>query len=204
MGGDWNLTYSTLDVPHNPDIINMNSPPSIVRSGWLLDLCEQYSLIDPVRAFHPTVRDYTFVPYGAKKHRSRLDFFLVSSALLNTIKGCNIQHNLACAAFDHKPVFLDFTKNKTKSKPYINRTITNNPRTDDVVLAAFADTYLAHASPTQQPVINEHVHHAQGFNRVNVLETQKRIVANLTRLIREYNDISDQIVLARDNALLKL
>jgi hypothetical protein len=204
LGGDWNLTYSTLDVPQNPDVLNMNSTPSIVRSGWLLDLCEQFSLINPFRAFHPTNRDYTFVPHGAKKHRSRLDFFLVSSSLLNNIKSCNIQHNLTCAGFDHKPVFLDFSKNKSKSKPYVNRTITNNPRTDDVVLAAFADTYLAHASVTQLPVFNEHVHHARGVNQENVLDSQKRVVANLMRLIHEYNDISDQIAQARDNALLKL
>jgi exonuclease III len=35
IGGDWNTTYSTADIPLNPDIINMNSPPSITRSGWL-------------------------------------------------------------------------------------------------------------------------------------------------------------------------
>jgi hypothetical protein len=46
-------------------------------------------------------------------------------------------------------VYLDFTREKTFKKLFINRTILSNPRTDDVVLAAFADTYLAHADPGQ-------------------------------------------------------
>jgi exonuclease III len=38
--GDWNMTYSTDHTEANVDIINMNSPPSPLRSAWLSELCE--------------------------------------------------------------------------------------------------------------------------------------------------------------------
>jgi exonuclease III len=30
IGGDWNTTYSTADIPLNPDIMNMSSPPPVL------------------------------------------------------------------------------------------------------------------------------------------------------------------------------
>jgi exonuclease III len=71
IGGDWNATYSTADVLANIDIINMQSPPSRLRSGWLNDISSSFSLVDPYRALHPTRRDFTFLPKGSKKNRSR-------------------------------------------------------------------------------------------------------------------------------------
>ncbi len=186
VGGDWNTTYSTYDTASNPDIINMSNPPSITRSGWLSDLCKTHDLIDPFRALHPTRRDFT---YAQKKNRSLLDFFLINSSLLSNLKDCDISHSLSCNFFDHKPIFLDFTRNKTKPKPYINRTITDNPRTKDVVLAAFADTYLAHASPHQPAEEEEHVFRAA---HVDILTPQKVIVARLMQLLRDYNDLLER------------
>ncbi len=76
MGGDWNATYSQLPAQSNIDIVNMQSPPSLIRSGWLTDLCASLNLLDPFRGFHPTSRDFTYFPKGARKNRSRIDFFL--------------------------------------------------------------------------------------------------------------------------------
>ncbi len=157
----------------------MVNPPSITRSGWLHDICDKHSLIDPFRAFHPTTKDFTYMPYGNRKCRSRIDFFLISASLLTDARNCWIPNNLSCTSFDHKPVFLDFTRNKIKTKPYINRTITNNPRTDDVVLAAYADTYLAHAAPIQPAEMNPYVHRAGAQDPVDTLDDQKVRVADL-------------------------
>ncbi len=123
----------------------MRNPPSLVRSGWLRKICNSHRLTDPFRALHPTLRDFTFIPTGARSNRSRLDFFLVYDELLPLLRGCNIKENQQIKILDHKPVLLDFTRNKIRSRPFINRTIINNPRTDDVVLAAIYDTYLQHA-----------------------------------------------------------
>jgi exonuclease III len=201
IGGDWNTTYSTFDTASNPDIINMSNPPSITRSGWLSDLCKAHDLVDPFRALHPTRRDFTYAPPGQKKNRSRLDFFLINSSLLSNLKDCEISHSLSCSSFDHKPISLDFTRNKTKPKPYINRTITDNPRTVDVVLAAFADTYLAHAAPHQPAEDEDHVFRAA---HVDILTSQKVIVARLMQLLRDHNDLLERKEIEHDTDLLTL
>ncbi len=36
IGGDWNATYSTADIPLNPDIMNMSSPPALSGQGGYL------------------------------------------------------------------------------------------------------------------------------------------------------------------------
>jgi exonuclease III len=84
IGGDWNATYSQAPARFNPDIINMVSPPSLIRSGWIADFCETFNLLDSFRAFYPTERDFTYSPSGNRKNRSRLDFFLMSERLLNS------------------------------------------------------------------------------------------------------------------------
>jgi hypothetical protein len=155
IGGDWNTTYSTSDPSKNHDVLYMKSIPSKIRSGWLNDICTGFELLDPFRAFHPTRRDYTYIPRGNKKNRSRLDFFVISNNILPFVQRCEIASSVSISLFDHKPIFLDFTKNKVSSKLFINLTILNNPRTDDVVLAAFADTYLSHAAAAQPPGVLE-------------------------------------------------
>jgi hypothetical protein len=127
----------------------MASPPSLIRSGWIADICSSFGLLDPFRAFHPTRKDFTYFPHGARKNRSRIDFFLISESLLSSCRSCNISPWLSTSLFDHKSVNMDFSKEKIKPKLFINRTIISNPRTEDVVLAAYADTYLARADPAQ-------------------------------------------------------
>jgi hypothetical protein len=108
---------------------------------------------------------------------------------------------LSSNAFDHKSISLDFTSDKINSKPYINRTITDNPRTSDVVLAAFADTYLAHADPVQPAADGQHVFRATD---VDLLTPQKVIVGRFTQLLREYNSLIERSFLEGQSQLLVL
>jgi exonuclease III len=57
IGGDWNATYSQSPSKPNLDTLNMFAPPSLIRSGWIADLCTTFKLLDPFRAFHPTQRE---------------------------------------------------------------------------------------------------------------------------------------------------
>jgi exonuclease III len=74
--GDWNLTFSTQPVEENIDVLNMCNPPSLIRSGWLQEICERCNLTDPFRALNYNKRDFTYVPRTGARNRSRLDFFL--------------------------------------------------------------------------------------------------------------------------------
>ncbi len=91
-------------------------------------------------------------------------------------------------------------REKKTSKLFINRTIISNPRTEDVVLGAFADTYLAHAVP-DQTLDDEHVHH---LHPERALNNQKGIVGNFLRLLREFNDLSEQEIREPHNNLIPL
>jgi hypothetical protein len=86
------------------------------------------------------------------------------------------------------------------SKLSINRTIINNPRVEDVVLGAFADTYLAHAAEQQDPR-NQFVHHNLPGRDI---EIQKGTVGRFLTLIREYNDLTLREITEPDNNLLNL
>jgi exonuclease III len=89
LGGDWNTTMSPLPGNINPDVFYMVSIPSKNRTDWLLELCNDLDLYDIFRCMNG--RDYTHVPYGAKKNRSLIDFFLVSESLYNSIRSCKIK-----------------------------------------------------------------------------------------------------------------
>ncbi len=111
--------------------------------------------------------------------------------------------NLGTLLFDHKAVFIDFKTDKKKSKMFINRTIINNPRTADVVAAAAADTYLAHATPGQPDPRGEpqYVFHIAGED---LIEGQKAIVGQLLAAINNHNNKKQKIETEGTNNLLEL
>ncbi len=43
IGGDWNATYSQSPSNFNLDTLNMASPPSLIRSGWIADLSSSFN-----------------------------------------------------------------------------------------------------------------------------------------------------------------
>ena len=154
LGVDWNLTYSTADTPDNIDIFQMVSPPSLIRSRALSDLCDRFLLSDPYRALHPDRRDFTFRPANRRANRSHLDFFIISDRLQNHVSTCDISVELANSLFDHHYVTLKFNAKKFKDRQFINHSILNHPRLLDVATTAAAETYLQHADPDDNPGID--------------------------------------------------
>jgi len=192
IGGDWNCTYSCEPTDFNIDIFRMRSPPSLTRSGWLNEICVKHHLMDPYRAMGPNTKDYTYVPYGTRDNRSRIDFFIIGDKLIPKVKKCSILPHLGSTLLDHRTILLKLNIEKNVSKQSINKSILSNPRIDDVVWAAVADCYLTHADP-DVPLPGdreEHVHHARP--RLNRLINQKYKVGSLLRLLREYNDLVEE------------
>ncbi len=145
LGGDWNATFSTLPIDENPDVLFMRQLPSITRSRNVLELCERYELTDPFRILHPDVRDFTYNPSGTvRKNRSRIDFFLVSIDLIAKVNSCTIAQGFCNKTFDHKPIFLNFKKRKTRSRPIVhNSTVDHELALHIVKLAVHKTTLLA-------------------------------------------------------------
>lgn len=147
--GDWNLTYCPNDADDNIDIINMLSPPSVFRSGLLLNICDDFDLIDPFRLLNFRTREYTYVPRAGTRNRSRIDFFLISENLITLCNKCSISPSLDTSLFDHKSIKLEFDRQNNYSKHFINPSIFKHARFNAVVATAAVETYLQHADPDQ-------------------------------------------------------
>jgi hypothetical protein len=126
----------------------MTRPPNASHSKKIKEMCENFNLTDPYRYLYPDKLEYTYVPRAAgKKNKSRLDFFILSEALLDSVSECEISTGLQNNLFDHKPVKLTLNKKKPKNEK-INHTISNSNLNDDlirfVIHATVAETYLIH------------------------------------------------------------
>jgi exonuclease III len=150
--GDWNTTYSTEPANSNIDVLNMSNPPSLIRSGWLAELYEEFFLSDPFRALHFDKKEFSFVPKTGKKNRSRIDFFLISDRLLHLCNKCYISDALITDLFDHKSIFLSFNVTLKPKKHFVNSAIFNHPRFEAVVSTSVIETYLHHAQEEQEDV----------------------------------------------------
>ncbi len=107
LGGDWNTTIDGRPIGLNIDTFQMSGLPNPKNSELLNNLCAEFFFIDPYRALYPNKRDYTDSPFGTVRlNRSRIDFFIVSSSIINSISRCEIAQSIACKLFDHKQVFL--------------------------------------------------------------------------------------------------
>ena len=111
MAGDWNCTYSTSRVELNYDCFNMLELPNVRHSRYLEHLCEELSVEDPYRVLHPVRRDYSYSPFGTVRgNKSRIDFFFISSSLLQGVEECDISYSTQSKLFDHKAINLNFAK----------------------------------------------------------------------------------------------
>ena len=147
--GDWNCTYSTDPPADNLDIINMQNLPNATHSGLLKDLCYEFRLCDPFRCKYPLRRDFSFQSRDPNRNnRSRLDFFIVSDALVPHFTECNISDALQSNLFDHKAIHLSFRKESLgPSRPVISNKFISNPVTSMLVKISVTECYLHHVNP---------------------------------------------------------
>jgi len=131
MGGDWNFVNDTNPTEENLDVLNMQSLPNPANSKRMNQICRNSNLIDPYRAFYPEKREFTYHPFGTlRQNRSRLDYFYVSSDLLNSIDKIEIGQSMATKHFDHRPVKLNFME----KKPQTSKGILKNLHLNDKII----------------------------------------------------------------------
>jgi exonuclease III len=147
IGGDWNTTVCTINSPDNIDILNMQSPPSHFRSLRLQELMYEGKLTDPFRALWPDKRDFTYTPRTGRANRSRLDFFLISDTLLNSVTDSYSSETILSSLFDHKAIFMCLGQAVIHGSSSIFNSTVNHPRFNDIVLTSIIDSYLNHADP---------------------------------------------------------
>ena len=108
-GGDYN---SILDV--NIDKKNSNIDTHRKSSSKLKSLIENYDLVDVWRLHHPDSRQFTWHSSTKPIIFCRLDYFLVSSNLINHLVQCNITTGIRS---DHSMVNIILDINKQNKGP---------------------------------------------------------------------------------------
>jgi hypothetical protein len=80
------------------------------------------------------------------KNQSRLDFFLVSETILDSVSSCKIAGSLQNKLFDHKAVTLILNEKVSNviSRPTISNKDLKDDLLDFVVKVSTAETYLLH------------------------------------------------------------
>ena len=155
LGGDWNTTVSADNSAENLDVFNMRSVPSQVRTGWLLDMITNLDLFDVFRNMNPRLRDYTHIPFGnVRNNKSRIDYFLASCSLLDSISSTTITNGYCSKIFDHKAVHLTMGKIKSRGRKAINNRIMFHPLFRFTVLLAVYETYISYVRAVQGGVID--------------------------------------------------
>jgi exonuclease III len=106
IGGDWNTVIDADPDPEsNLDVYLMRDIPNLSMNKKLGELMAKWILTDPYRIQNPDPGGYSYAPFGTmRKNRSRLDFFIVSTSLLNNIINANIRPGRLCKLFDHSTI----------------------------------------------------------------------------------------------------
>jgi hypothetical protein len=146
-GGDWNCLWSKANLGLNIDAFNMVAIPNAANSKKLREVSEMLDVTDPYRVVHPGRKDYSYVPRQAgRTNKSRLDFFLVSTSVIDKIVECDIAPHLQNKLFDHKAIRLSFVRSKKSQKNLkIDQSTTKEEELDIIVNLAAYETYLRHS-----------------------------------------------------------
>jgi exonuclease III len=116
LGGDWNTTWDNSQAHLNIDVMGMVRTPNMLNGTLLRELSEKHNLTDPFRTLNPSKRSFSYSPFGsARQNKSRLDFFVISTSLLGSVKECCVFPGLLSSQFDHKPVYLKFHNEKSQT-----------------------------------------------------------------------------------------
>jgi len=154
LGGDWNLTLDDSPVNENMDCFNMQNIPSKKRSEMALQMCKKLSLVDPFRMLYPNRREFTYVPNDPLLlNRSRLDFFLVTKNISQSVRDCKIADSVVGRFFDHKSVNLTMGGwvRKCNKNGILKNEVLKNPEFVNKIRVTVIDFYLQHVNPETYP-----------------------------------------------------
>jgi Reverse transcriptase (RNA-dependent DNA polymerase) len=137
----------------NLDTINMVQIPSRNRSLAIINLANNLGLSDPFRILHPIKRDFTYIPNARiNLNRSRIDFFLMSKELSESLIDCKVAPALSSTSFDHKKISLTLGKRcKKKDFNKIDDNLLNKKEIELLVKIKVLESYLIHADPDSVP-----------------------------------------------------
>jgi hypothetical protein len=137
----------------------MKNVPNMAHSKRLQELSRQHNLSDPFRYFFPDRHEFTYTPRNTLlNNRSRIDFFVISETLLDSLSDCKIANALQNKLFDHKAVTISFNEKKRMDgftkKIYIDNKILDDDLLPFLIHASICETYLLNLNPDINRRIN--------------------------------------------------
>jgi hypothetical protein len=202
LGGDFNCTYSADPVNVNIDCHGMVSLPNHRHSMLLAELCENVSLCDPFRFKFPSVKKFSYKPFGVlRKNRSRIDFFLISNNITVGNFDCTIGDSTLSTAFDHKPCFLNFSSEMNRKrgtkKLQISPSILRDVDLDIVAWYSVLETYLTHLSV--EPDLRDDINQT-----LAICGNVRQILKNIGPDPGYYLDLSEECLMRRDEGVSEI
>jgi exonuclease III len=184
LGGDWNVTWSNSGPDDNIDITGMVRTPNFTNGNLLKNLANTFELTDPFRILYPDRKCYSYVPFGnARKNKSRLDFFIISTSLLGGVVDCGIFPGMLSSQFDQKPIFLHFnSKNFKKDKSLKNWFLDEEEVKISTELATL-QVYIRTIDRTENPILHDRL--ITAVNSINVI--MLRVLELREQIAKNYN-----------------
>jgi len=182
LGGDWNVTWDLREVNMNIDTFQMAATPNRVNAECLNRMCGNLSLTDPYRILYPEKRDFTYQPFGTVRlNRSRIDFFCISTGLLEYLVDSGISSSPIMSGFDHKNIHLKIGKQSFIKQ---ERSLSNQFLGESIVKF----TILASAIRSHIQSINQHsvLNRAIKRNIHDFLRLELQKIERVRALIKQY------------------
>jgi hypothetical protein len=116
--------------------------PNVQNSRILNEWIRNGLVIDPYRALYPENRAVSYIPFRqrnvgvnemARYGCTRLDFFLISPELLDSVNNISYEDRLG-SDFDHKEVVLKLGRKKSGARIVIRDGTLNNAMANDMML----------------------------------------------------------------------
>ena len=106
MGGDWNIALDN-DMDRFGTTIDRNPNARAIVNGWI----NNNEVVDIFRLKNPNLKRYTYMRKRPFPHGRRLDYFIVTTPLLNSIISAQIGTKVIS---DHAPATMKISNNSKK------------------------------------------------------------------------------------------
>jgi exonuclease III len=141
IGGDFNTIIDNSIGNDNLDREGAGRVPNRQNSKIINDWIEQRFLIDPFRTLYSEIKEMSYIPFRSMINardnvltagKSRLDFFLISEGLLDSVDKVRYEDRLG-SDFDHREVVIKLGRSRIGSKITIHDSSLQDETAEDMV-----------------------------------------------------------------------
>jgi hypothetical protein len=149
IGGDFNTILDRQVGEENMDKEGGGRRiPNLANSNVINEWIDEGFVIEPFRALYPEKKEYSYVSFrqgnGGWQHgKTRLDFFLISPALMNEISKVVYEDRIS-SDFDHREAVLTMGKKPVKGKITIYNSTIDHRYAEPMGLIGIYDALLTH------------------------------------------------------------